>query len=69
MSRANAITIKVESENFAPIYLHLAHSDGRVVGFSISHPGRFERTTIGDLLDRIADALDAAIVELNAKVP
>jgi hypothetical protein len=49
-------------ENFAPCYTHLHHdADGRVIGLAISHPGRFQQTQIGDLLDAIAEGINEGI--------
>ena len=63
MKRAQCITVKIESK-LAPHYLHIEHRDGRVLGISISSPGRYTGSEVGDLLRAIADAANVVITDI-----
>ena len=65
MDRAKSNAAKIDTP-FGSFYVHVDHADGRVVGFAVHHPQKFEDTEIGKLLEVTFDALNREIAEICA---
>jgi len=63
-NRESCITQKVESAHGSH-YVHVSHVDGRVTGLSISSPGKFDDTALGDLLIALSTAANEVIAEIG----
>lgn len=54
-TRLPTITQKVAT-SFGTLYVHVNYAEGRPVALRISSPGKFSDTTMGAVLDAIAEA-------------
>lgn len=60
MSRSLVITTKVQTR-FGSLYVHASYTRGKVTDVSFSSPGKFADTTMGEVLDKLADAINETI--------
>ena len=63
-TREQMLTRKVASK-FGSLYVHVTHTRGRVTHVSFSAPGKFDDTTINDMLQRLGDAATAIVREIS----
>jgi len=63
-SCSETITVKIKSR-FAPHYLHIEHIGGRVTGISISSPGRFIDSEVGELMTAIGETASQIIEQIG----
>ncbi len=47
--------------------MHVEHDGGRVLGLSISSPGKFDSTTIADLLAALSDTANRVIADIAGR--
>ncbi len=66
--RRESITERV-SADFGAHYVHVEHDGGRVLGLSISSPGKFDSTTIADLLAALSDTANRVIADIAGTQP
>jgi len=65
-TRTALITAKINSR-YGNHFLHVEHSAGRITGLSISSPGKFSDSEIGDLLRSIGEAATAIIADIGTR--
>jgi len=65
-NRSETITAKVSSR-VGSYYLHLQHCDGKVTGISISSPGRYVDTVVGELMIAIGETATEIIEQIGGR--
>lgn len=63
-TREQMITRKVASK-FGSLYVHITHTRGRVTHVAFSSPGKFDETTVNDMLERLGAAATGIVREIS----
>ena len=65
LARTRTTSTKVKT-SFGSLYTHVAHDhSGRAVEVSISSPGKFSETEMGEALRLLAEAITATLTDVS----
>lgn len=65
-NRTACITAKIKTRH-GNHFVHIDHADGAITGISISSPGKFSDSEIGDMLRSIGETADSIIAEIGGQ--
>lgn len=62
--RQHTITAKIGTR-FGSMYAHVSHVGKRITEVRFSAPGKFNDTTMGEVLDRLADTVTDMVAQIE----